>query len=114
MNNFELTLKMSPHLYAFSSVLAYTVVALEGITVLLLFYHRLRLTGLWLSLGLMLSFITYIAYMFLYSSSLPCSCGGIIAQLSWKDHLLLNIFLSSLAAMGIYFQRMLNKKAKNA
>jgi hypothetical protein len=61
--------------------------------------------GLLASFGLMTVFTIYIAYMLLTSSHLPCSCGGVISKLSWKEHLWLNVLLSVLAAFSLCLQQ---------
>jgi hypothetical protein len=49
--------------------------------------------------------------MVLTSANLPCSCGGVIQQLSWKQHIVFNISFIVLGIAGIYFQlRISNEK----
>jgi hypothetical protein len=50
-------------------------------------------------------FTVYIGCMLLFAPDLPCSCGGIIRQLSWKQHLLLNLFLLVLAGIAVRVHR---------
>jgi hypothetical protein len=50
---------------------------------------------------MMIIFTIYILAIIRFSKHLPCSCGGIISELSWKEHLFLNVFLILLAAIGI-------------
>jgi hypothetical protein len=64
---------------------------------ILLMLHKTRKTGLYLSLILFLLFTIYsIAILLHQFSHIPCSCGGLIQQLTWKQHLFLN-----LTGMGI-------------
>lgn len=47
----------------------------------------------WLGAALLMTvFSIYIGTMLLLKSTLPCTCGGVLAALSWQQHLLLNIF----------------------
>ncbi|HEU5168008.1 MAG TPA: MauE/DoxX family redox-associated membrane protein [Chitinophagaceae bacterium] len=101
LDNFIATLRRSPLLDHWAGAIAWFIVLAEWIIVLLLVYAPLRLWGITASLIIMLLFTFYIGYMIVAASSLPCSCGGILQELSWKDHFLLNIFLSILAALGI-------------
>lgn len=75
-----------------------------GIVVLLLF-PKTRLAGLYASLGLLLLFTAYLGYMLAFALRLPCQCGGIISQLSWKAHLILNLAFAVLAMLGIRHER---------
>ena len=85
--------------------IAWAVVLSEWLAVLLLIYPPARMAGLWLSAALMLTFTIYIGIMLATSSHLPCSCGGILKQLSWKNHFWLNIILTALAVTGIVLGR---------
>lgn len=64
-----------------------------------------RKIGLYLSAILMFAFSIYIASMIrLYNpQDLPCSCGGIVSQLNWHQHLYFNMsmFMLSVAAIVI-------------
>src|SRR5687767_9400469 len=76
---------------------AWAVVVTEYIVALMLFIPKTRKAGLYASLGLMVTFTVYITYMMIFVPDLPCSCGGIISRLTWKQHLFLNIFFILLA-----------------
>ncbi|TMI89600.1 MAG: hypothetical protein E6H08_16230 [Bacteroidetes bacterium] len=102
---FIAALKRSPMLANSAAIIAWTIILAELIVVLLLLYSPLRAIGFITSFILMLSFTVYIGYMIATASSLPCSCGGILQELSWKNHFLLNIGLTILAALGLYLQR---------
>jgi hypothetical protein len=60
-----------------------------------------RLIGLYLSFGLMFLFTGYVYIMLEYAYDLPCSCGGVLAALSWQDHLYFNLGFTLLAATGV-------------
>ena len=102
---FIAALKRSPLLAEGAVIIAWTIILAELVVVLLLLYPPLRIVGFSTSFILMLLFTVYIGYMIASASSLPCSCGGILQELSWKDHFLLNIALTILAALGLYLQR---------
>lgn len=65
----------------------------EGLVVLALLLIRYRLKGLYAALILLLVFEIYITGMLLSGLDLPCTCGGIISKLSWKQHLIFNALL---------------------
>lgn len=76
-------------------VLARLLVATELVMALLLLFERTVRAALWLSLALVALFIIYLCYMLFFVPHLPCSCGGVIGQLGWKQHLMLNLGLTA-------------------
>jgi putative oxidoreductase len=102
IESFVATLRRSPLLNGNAVMIAWLIVFAEWIIVLLLLYHPLRFLGFIASLLIMFLFTIYIGYMIVSTPTLPCSCGGILQQLSWKNHLLLNTFLTILAGLGLY------------
>ena len=102
---FEAVLSASPLLGSWSVYLAWTIPFAEFIIATLLFFPPLRKKGLIFSFALMILFTIYIAYMILFTPHLPCSCGGVIQQLSWRQHFILNVGLTTAAATALYFDR---------
>jgi putative oxidoreductase len=90
-------------LYPFvQSVLIYCLPATELFTALLLLFDRTLLKGLWLSLGLMMIFTAYIGLALLhFFRHVPCSCGGILENMSWQAHLYFNLFILALDLIAI-------------
>ncbi|MBV4357326.1 MauE/DoxX family redox-associated membrane protein [Pinibacter aurantiacus] len=101
-NTFLLTLKDSPLFHHIAGLISWIVPITEFGVVSLLLFPTLRKTGLFLAALLLASFTLYIGYMLIFIPNLPCSCGGIISLLSWKQHLVFNIFFTSLATYGWY------------
>ncbi len=77
----------------------------EILAALMLVVPQLRMYGLYTCFILLFVFTLYLAGMVTFKTSLPCSCGGIISKLSWKQHILFNGFFLLLAAAGIKLQR---------
>lgn len=75
----------------------------------LLFMRGTRKPGLYASLGLLIAFTLYIAYMIHFEPKLPCNCGGVLEQMSWKQHLVFNIVFIALSATALK----LNQSNKN-
>lgn len=100
-NAFKNTLYFSPLLSSYAAVLAWGLPVVELIISGLLFIPHKRETGLYASFALMLILTIYLAYMVLYSPHLPCSCGGVLQQMTWPQHLWFNIGFTILAAAGI-------------
>ena len=58
---------------------------------ILLLLDKTKKTGLYLSLLLFILFTVYSEAILMHQfSHIPCSCGGLIQKLSWKQHLFLN------------------------
>jgi hypothetical protein len=110
---FKNTLSRSPLIGDWSGFVAWSIVVLEWLTVLLLIYPLLRLIGLWFSFFLMVAFTIYIAVMLLSASHLPCSCGGVLSNISWKNHLYLNCILTLLATVSLKLEKKNRSVVKN-
>lgn len=98
--NFQAQLGQSPLLSAYTGFISYSVLTVEFVIAILLAIHRTRFIGLLASFTLMLMFTAYIIVILNYSSFVPCSCGGILEKLGWKEHLIFNIGFTVLAALA--------------
>lgn len=102
---FALALEQSPLLKPYANVLAWALPALELAIVVLLFLPITRLRGLYVSAGLLIAFTAYLSYMVLFAPHLPCGCGGVLKNLSWRQHIFFNLFFVALAFAAIYIYR---------
>ncbi|MFY7839209.1 MAG: MauE/DoxX family redox-associated membrane protein, partial [Lacibacter sp.] len=64
-----------------------------------------RKLGLLISTSLVATFTFYLAYMIFFTPELPCSCGGILKDLNWTEHLILNIVLLVIAATSWWLSK---------
>src|SRR5690606_20417083 len=85
--NFQVQLGQSPLLSAYAGIIAPSIIIIELIVSLLLSIKSTRLIGLYCSLFLMVGFTAYIFLILNYSDFIPCSCGGVIEELNWSQHL---------------------------
>jgi hypothetical protein len=97
---FQFTLAHAPFIGKYSQVMMILIPTIEILIAVLLVIPRTRRVGLVDAFGLMTLFTLYIAYALAAHLKLPCSCGGIIQQLSWKGHLLLNVCLTLIAGVA--------------
>lgn len=97
---FRIQIGQSPLLSAFADFVSIAVISLEYILAWLLIFSNTRSLGFLFSFGLMVMFTTYIFIVLNYSDYIPCSCGGVIEELSWNQHLIFNGFLILLSATG--------------
>lgn len=78
----------------------------EIVLCLLLLFERTRLLGLYGSLGFMSLFTIYSIIIILnFFGRIPCSCGGVIKRLTWRQHIVFNLFFVSVSISGIILQR---------
>lgn len=84
--------------------LSWLIPLIELVIVFLLFVPLYRRRGLLYSTVLMGLFTAYVGYMLLTQSSLPCTCGGILEQMTWRSHFWFNLIttITSLAAFLFY------------
>lgn len=64
----------------------------EAGTALLLMVPKYRIYGLYAAAILLTGFTIFLIFMLIFNPNLPCSCGGVIVLLSWKQHLFFNLF----------------------
>ncbi|MCK0160084.1 MauE/DoxX family redox-associated membrane protein [Allomuricauda sp. F6463D] len=102
---FQWRLERMPYISSYASLISWAVPFLELVIAGLLWFTRYRTLALYASLVLLGSFTTYIIVVLKYSDSIPCSCGGVISALGWKDHILLNISFMVLALLGIIWSK---------
>lgn len=100
-HDFRIKLGQSPLLSAFAGYVAIGVPAVELVIVLMLLFPRWRISGLYASFCLMIAFTTYIFIILNYSSYIPCSCGGILQDLGWTEHMIFNLVFIFLALIAL-------------
>jgi uncharacterized membrane protein YphA (DoxX/SURF4 family) len=100
----------SPILATFATPIAWGLPWIEFLVTAMMIIPRWRLKGLYASLALMLAFTAYIVAILLFDEHLPCSCGGILQQLSWPQHIVLNLVFIILAIGGITLQKKQKKE----
>lgn len=102
---FVVQLGQSPLLSAYATWIAFLIPIIEiGIAILLL-TTRYRYLALLASLGLMVMFSIYITIILNYSSFIPCSCGGVLSEMNWSEHLLFNITFIVIAVIAILMHK---------
>ncbi len=98
---FNVQLGKSPVLAAYADIIVWAVPFVEIVISLMLLFTRLRLIGLFASFFLMVMFTAYIMVILNFSDYVPCSCGGILEELGWTEHLIFNSVFIALAFIGI-------------
>jgi putative oxidoreductase len=109
IKNFRFVISQSPISNKATILISVFIPLIELFISALLFSSVYRKLGFLLSAGLLFVFTAYIIYMLLYVPDLPCSCGGIIQQMSWTQHLLFNSVFTILSLVGWKLERNYNK-----
>jgi len=100
INKFRYQLGQSPFMTRFAPIAVWVIPLSEILISITLMIRRFRTAGLYLSFYLMLVFSGYIYIMLHYSPYLPCTCGGVLSSLSWKQHLAFNLFFAGLVLLS--------------
>lgn len=109
-DKFKYQLSQSPFIANSSRFIVWVIPFVEILISVLLISKRTRFAGLYLSFFLMLLFTGYLFIMLKYSSYLPCSCGGVLSYMSWKQHFVFNLVFTGLSLSGIMMQDRIQTK----
>lgn len=101
---FTVQLSKSPFITFISNFVAWSIPSIEILISLLLVIKRTRLIGLYASFFLMSLFTAYLITMLNFSYYIPCSCGGVLENLSWNQHVVFNSFFIIISAAGAILQ----------
>jgi putative oxidoreductase len=100
---FKQQMYKQPFNRAMVPLLIYGLPTMEILVALFLISDRTRKVGFIGSLLLLASFTIYIILIKAKAfSHIPCSCGGIISQLKWTGHLILNLSFLAVTIAGLY------------
>lgn len=113
-DKFVTQLGKSPLITNYSAILAWLVPIIEIAIALLLIFPKTTLLGLYISMALMAMFTFYIIFIMNFSPYIPCSCGGILSQLGWKEHLIFNIAFTILGILGVFLKSQTGKTSAPA
>jgi uncharacterized membrane protein YphA (DoxX/SURF4 family) len=103
--SFKSVLSRSPFISSVAPLVAWALPAVEILISVLLLIPKTRLWGLYSSAIVMLLFTIYIGGMMAFAPHLPCSCGGVIRQMNWTQHLVFNICFTLLSLAGIWLAK---------
>lgn len=100
-DTFRMQLSQSPFVTHYAAVIYWLLPSVELCTAFCLACNNVRLYALYLSLFLLTLFTCYLIAMLNFSYYIPCSCGGILSSLSWRQHIILNIAFIVISLAGI-------------
>ena len=99
---FLIQLSRIEYLGTFAPLVSFVLPVLEIVTALFIAFEATENLGLLIASLLMTGFTIYVGGMLILKSTLPCTCGGVIASMSWKQHLLFNMFFMMLSWNAFY------------
>lgn len=105
IQTFKQELASSPLLGSIAGIITWALPIAEILLAIALFIPAFRLKALYATFGLMALFTIYVVVILFIDSQISCSCGGIIEELSPKQHILFNSACVILSAVAIAIQR---------
>ena len=101
---FVVQIGQSPMLTSWAVYLAWLVPAVELCIVVLLVFPNSKTIGLYAALSLMVMFTVYIILASKFSDYVPCSCGGVLQNMTWGQHLVFNLFFVVSGGVAVIIQ----------
>ena len=96
---------LSPLLAPIAKPVVIGLPILEILVAIFIFIPSTRMKAFHASLALMLLFTGYVIYILCTNDKLPCTCGGILQEMSWTEHLVFNIAFTLLALTALKVDR---------
>lgn len=112
VEKFRVQIGQSPLLVDIAGFVVWFIPAVELLTAIFLAISKTRLIGLYASFGLMVMFTAYIIAILGFSEKIPCSCGGILSNMGWKEHLIFNCAFAVLALVGVVLESLHAQKPR--
>ncbi|NCD68582.1 MauE/DoxX family redox-associated membrane protein [Mucilaginibacter agri] len=111
MNRFVSTMRVSPFPYIniFAPVLGWIIPVIELLIAGFMITSKYQRTGFIGSIILLCLFEIYIGSLLISGLHLPCSCGGVISKLSWKQHLIFNLFFIVISIIPLILDNYKNR-----
>jgi hypothetical protein len=101
---FTVQVGQSPLLTGFGNSIPWMVITMEILVSVMLAIKRVRLVGFFGAFSLMTMFTAYVIAILNFSSYIPCSCGGVLEKLGWREHLFFNGGFLLLGLAGIVLE----------
>jgi hypothetical protein len=98
---FGVELGKSPILNAFSGPVSILIPVIEIVISVMLVIRQFQYMAFYLSFSLMVVFSAYIVSILKFSAYIPCSCGGILQNMTWNQHLIFNVGFVFLGTVAI-------------
>jgi hypothetical protein len=101
---------MMPLIGPYTEVISWLLPVIEIMIAIILIIPLTKIKGLFFATILMIFFTGYVGYIMTSNNHLPCTCGGFLQKLSWKQHLILNTSFVLFGLIALSLARMSRKK----
>lgn len=98
---FRIELGKSPLLNSYAGVIAVAIPGIELLISSFIAIKRFQYYALYFGFSLMIIFSAYIVVILKFSPYVPCSCGGILQNMTWHQHLIFNSVFVIMGAIAI-------------
>lgn len=98
---FKTQIGKSPLITQYAGTIAAVIPTIELLVAIALFLPKSQVLALYASFTLLFMFTIYIAFVLLFSPDIPCSCGGILNNLGWTEHLIFNVGFMTLPIIAL-------------
>tara|TARA_R100000935_G_scaffold58923_1_gene100050 strand:- start:26068 stop:26499 length:432 start_codon:yes stop_codon:yes gene_type:complete len=102
-HGFRTQLGQSPIITAYADWVAWGIPLLELAIAGLFIVPKFMLSAFYASFSLMTMFTTYIILILNFSDFIPCSCGGVLEDLGWTEHIVFNVIFIAIAASSAFY-----------
>jgi len=100
---FKIQLGQSPIITAYADWVAWGIPLIEYVITGLFLVPRSISLAFYASFSLMTMFTTYILLILNFSDYIPCSCGGVLEDLGWTEHIVFNVGFIIIAAIALFY-----------
>jgi len=98
---FRVEVGRSPLLNPYADFVSFGIPILEIFIAGLLSLKKTQFIGLYMAFSMMVMFSSYIILILKFSPFIPCSCGGILQNMSWNQHLIFNVAFAIACSISI-------------
>ncbi|MFI1770563.1 MauE/DoxX family redox-associated membrane protein [Thalassobellus citreus] len=112
-DQFQIQLGQSPIITRYANLFAWGIPLIELVLSSLFLVPKYMLLAFYASFSLMVLFTTYIILILNFSDYIPCSCGGVLEELGWTEHIIFNILFIAMALISIYYLEINPSTKKN-
>jgi len=99
---FQHQLGQSPLLGSYAHIVVWLVPLSELIVALMMIFKSTQRFAIFTFYTMMVMFTVYIVIILNFTSFIPCSCGGVLEELGWTEHLIFNLVFVLLAMVALW------------
>ena len=113
-DQFKIQLGQSPIITTYADWISLSIPLLELLIAGLFLFPRFMIYAFYSSIALMVMFTTYIIIILNFSDYIPCSCGGVLEDLDWSEHIIFNLVFVFLGILSIHSMGLKPRNPENS